>query len=144
MLNYTIDIKNDIIIKIKQPKGVDKQDLKTLGSLKNDLDLLSFIEWIDWMPIHPRDEEWAYWEAKAGTISPLGQIREELENRIKELKEENKKLREENSSLLQQVRECQEIIETKSWPSKSRVIALKEENEKLKHKLEAYEHHKKK
>ena len=144
MLDYKIEINDNIIVTIKKPKGTVEEDIETLESLKKDLDLKSFIDWIDWMPIHPRDEEWAYWEAKAGTISPLGQIRGELENRIKELKEENKKLREENSSLLQQVRECQEIIETKSWPSKSRVIALKEENEKLKHKLEAYEHHKKK
>ncbi len=145
MLDYKIQIKKEnIVITIKKPPRTGKEDYETLESLKHDLDLKSFIDWIDWMPIHPRDEEWVYWEAKAGTISPLGEIRYELEGKLKKLNEENKTLKEENGDLHKQVEDLNQIIETKSWPLKSRVIALETENEKLKHKLEAYEHHSKK
>ena len=90
MLEYNIEIKDNIVITIKKPKGAQQEDFDTLDSLKNDLDLLSFIDWIDWMPVHPRDEEWVYWEAKAGTISPLGEIRYELESKLKKLIRQNK------------------------------------------------------
>ena len=139
MLDYKIEINDNIIVTIKKPKGTVEEDFKTLESLKKDLDLKSFIDWIDWMPVHPRDEEWAYWEAKAGTISPLGAIRFELQNTINELKKENKKLMQENKSLLKQVEKYGNIISTKSWPAKSRVIALEEENQKLKNKLQAFQ-----
>jgi hypothetical protein len=141
MLDYKIEINDNIIVTIKKPKGTVEEDIETLESLKKDLDLKSFIDWIDWMPVHPRDEEWAYWEAKAGTISPLGAIRFELQNTINELKKENKELREENKSLLKQVEKYGNIISTKSWPAKSREIALEEENQKLKNRLSAYESH---
>ena len=144
MLDYKIEINDNIIVTIKKPKGTVEEDIETLESLKKDLDLKSFIDWIDWMPVHPRDEEWAYWEAKAGTISPLGEIRFEMENKIRELNKQNKILEEEKISLQREIENLNKIITEKSWPEISRVIALEEENQKLKNKLSAFEIHDKK
>ena len=140
MIDYKIQIKKEnIVITIKKPPRTGEEDYETLESLKHDLDLKSFIDWIDWMPIHPRDEEWVYWEAKAGTISPLGEIRYEFEKKNKELNEENGRLIKENKELLKQVKDLEQVVEKKSWPAKSRVIALEEENQKLKNRLSAFE-----
>ena len=50
MLDYKIQIKKEnIIITIKKPPRTGEEDYETLESLKHDLDLKSFIDWIDWM-----------------------------------------------------------------------------------------------
>ena len=89
MLDYKIEIKDEILIRIKKPVAPQEQ-LDDLKSMKVDLDIHGFIDWISWLPIGAQSEEWAYWEAKAGTISPLGEIRYELESKLKKLIRQNK------------------------------------------------------
>ncbi len=146
MLDYTIDISDKIIITIKKPIAPPEQ-LEQLKIMKDTLLLPEFIHWVSWLPIDPDKEEWAYWEAKARFVDPvLGQqeyIRKQG-RKIAEMEKDLDELNKENSNMKKELEELHKIIKNKAWTNKSLVIALKEENEKLKHKLEAYEHHKKK
>ena len=146
VLDYTIDIKDNIIITIKKPVAPPEQ-LEQLKIMKDTLLLPEFIHWVSFLPIDPTKEEWGYWEAKARFVDPvLGQqeyIRKQG-RKIAEMEKELEELEKENSNMKREVEEARKIIKNKAWTNKSLVIALKEENEKMKHKLEAYEHHKKK
>ena len=146
MLDYTIDIKDNIIITIKKPVAPPEQ-LEQLQIMKDQLLLHEFIHWISWLPIDPNKEEWAYWESKAKYIDPVLEQQEYIRKqgkRVSEMEKELDELKRENSNLKKEVEASRKIIKNKAWTNKSLVITLKIENEKLKHKLEAYEHHKKK
>ena len=127
MLNYKIEIKEDIIITITKPEAPQEQ-IDDLENMKSSLDLHEFLDWVSWLPINPQDEEWAYWEARAGHLDLLVEQQEE----IRSLKEKLEVIEKEN-------KELERIVDSKSWPAKSRVIALEEENQKLKNRLSAFE-----
>lgn len=127
MLNYKIEIKEDIIITITKPEAPQEQ-IDDLENMKSSLDLHEFLDWVSWLPINPQDEEWAYWEARAGHLDLLVEQQEE----IRSLKEKLEMIEKEN-------KELERIVDSKSWPAKSRVIALEEENQKLKNRLSAFE-----
>lgn len=138
MLDYTIEILEDkILISIKKPEAPNEQ-LEELNSMKNDLDIYGFIEWVSLLPLDPASEEWAYWEVKSGHWDPWI----EQERIVNGMKEELRKIKEEIEKVNKNIQE----LHTKEsrWDETSRIIALETENEKLKNKLEAYEHHKKK
>ena len=143
MLNYAIEIKDDIMaITIKKEilKDLSKKDLEELNYLSHDMDIHSFLDWVDWLPISDMDKEMAYWEAKYPQLSPLMKLKntvDELENEIKSLKEENENLKNELNGYGEKIKEKNELKE-------SQLITLKLENQKLKNKLSAYESHKKK
>ncbi len=141
MLDYKIEIKDEILIRIKKPIAPQEQ-LDDLKSMKVDLDIHGFIDWVSWLPIDPQSEEWAYWEARAGHLDPLV----EQQKTIKEMQQDRERLKAEIKELNKTIKEIKKEKEEiyNEYNTSSRVIALKKENEKLKHKLEAYEHHKKK
>ena len=143
MLNYAIEIKDDtmaITIKKEILKDLSKKDLEELNYLSHDMDLCSFLDWVDWLPISDMDKEMAYWEVKYPQLSPL----EKLKNTVEELKKEIENLKDENTNLHKELNEYEKKIKDKNELKESQLITLKLENEKLKNKLEAYEHHKKK
>ena len=146
MLDYSIEIKDDIVITIKKPVAPQEQ-LEQLEIMKDMLLLHEFIHWISFLPIDPTKEEWGYWEAKARFVDPVlgqqGYIRKQG-RKIAEMEKELEELEKENSNMNREVEEARKIIKNKAWTNKSLVITLETENEKLKNKLDAYEHHKKK
>ena len=134
MLDYKIEIKDEILIRIKKPIAPQEQ-LDDLKSMKVDLDIHGFIDWVSWLPIDPQSEEWAYWEARAGHLDLLVEQQEE----IKRMQKEIRSLKEKLAVIEKDNKELERIVDSKSWPAKSRVIALEEENQKLKNKLQAFQ-----
>ena len=134
MLNYKIEIKEDIIITITKPEAPQEQ-IDDLENMKSSLDLHEFLDWVSWLPINPQDEEWAYWEARAGHLDLLVEQQEE----IKRMQKEIRSLKEKLEVIEKENKELERIVDSKSWPAKSRVIALEEENQKLKNKLQAFQ-----
>ena len=146
MLDYSIEIKDDIVITIKKPVAPQEQ-LEQLEIMKDMLLLHEFIHWISFLPIDPTKEEWGYWEAKAGHLDPIMKEKAALKN----LKEINIKLIDEIVVLEMKLKELktekmnmEKRIENIRLRETSQAITLETEIEKLKNKVAAYEHQKKK
>ena len=138
-LKYAIKIRDkDIIIKIAKPEATEKQ-LKELEELKT-LPLGKFILWLSWMPIHPEWEESAYWELIQGGLEDLGPPWRRVDPKYQKL------LRIMKQVILRYYTDL-ERCNTKIHDNQvegydiSRLITLKEENQKLKNKLSAFERH---
>ena len=138
-LKYKINIKEkEITIKIQKPEAPPEQ-LQNLERLKS-LPLGKFILWLSWMPMHPEWEETAYWELQQGGLEdlapPWGRSDPKYQGLLKIMKKVilryNVDLEACNKKLHDNQLEGYDI---------SRLITLKEENEKLRNKLSAYEMH---
>ena len=138
-LKYIIKIQEkEIIIKIQKPEGTPKQ-LEDLERLKS-LPLGKFILWLSWMPIHPEWEESAYWELLQGGLEDLGPPWRRVDPKYQKLLRIMKKV-------ILGYRVALDTCEKKIHDNQvegydiSRLITLKEENQKLRNKLSAYESH---
>ncbi len=138
-LKYSIRIsEKEIIIKIQKPEGTPEQ-LEDLERLKS-LPLGKFILWLSWMPIHPEWEESAYWELLQGGLEDLGPPWRRVDPKYQKLLRIMKKV-------ILGYRVALDTCEKKIHDNQvegydiSRLITLKEENQKLRNKLSAYESH---
>ena len=144
MLYYEVKINKYIQIKIQRPDAPNKQiyDLENIN-----LGLHELIDWILLLPIAPEKEEELYWKAKAGHLDPIMKEKAALKN----LKEINIKLIDEIVVLEMKLKELktekmnmEKRIENIRLRETSQAITLETEIEKLKNKVAAYEHQKKK
>ena len=136
-LKYSIRIsEKEIIIKIQKPEGTPEQ-LEDLERLKS-LPLGKFILWLSWMPMHPEWEESAYWELVQGGLEDLGPPWRRVDPKYQGLLKIMKKV------ILKyhlDLEECNKKIHDNQVEGYdiSRLITLKEENQKLRNRLSAYE-----
>lgn len=136
-LKYKINIKEkEIIIKIQKPEGTQEQ-LEDLESMKN-LPLGKFILWLSWLPIRPEWEESAYWELLQGGLEDLGPPWRRSDPKYQRLLRIMKKVILRYNVDLETCEKKIHNIQVEGYDI-SRLITLKEENEKLRNKLSAYE-----
>ena len=136
-LKYKINIKEkEIIIKIQKPEGTPKQ-LEDLERLKS-LPLGKFILWLSWMPIHPEWEESAYWELLQGGLEDLGPPWRRVDPKYQRLLRIMKKVILRYNVDLEACNKKLHDNQVEGYDI-SRLITLKEENQKLRNRLSAYE-----
>ena len=136
-LKYKIRIsEKEIIIKIEKPGGTPKQ-FKDLERLKS-LPLGKFILWLSWMPIHPEWEESAYWEMMQGGLEDLAPPWGRSDPKYQGLLRIMKKVILGYKVALDNCEKKRHEEQLEGYDI-SRLITLKEENQKLKNRLSAYE-----
>ena len=138
-LKYKVKMnEKEIVIKIQKPEGTPKQ-FKDLERLKS-LPLGKFILWLSWMPIHPEWEESAYWEMMQGGLEDLAPPWGRSDPKYQRLLRIMKKVILRYNVDLETCEKKIHNIQVEGYDI-SRLITLKEENEKLRNKLSAYESH---
>ena len=150
-MNYRIHVpdrtEDKILIEVDIPE-CSPQDLEELRQLSRELNIRSFLEWVEWMPIRDEDKEWAYWEAKAPNPS-LAEFVKAMEERNARLEEEDRRLRGENERLQGLLIESKKSkrpykklenreAQDRCWKLQSKIIVLEEENRILRNKLAAF------
>ena len=136
-LKYKVRIsEKEITIKIQKPEGTPEQ-LEDLERLKS-LPLGKFILWLSWMPIHPEWEESAYWEMMQGGLEDLAPPWGRSDPKYQRLLRIMKKV---ILGYKVALNNCEKKIHDNQVEGYdiSRLITLKEENEKLRNRLSAYE-----